>query len=312
MHFPSGSPARATEIRSLRLHNDVHSIRNMFTSQDGEVVINPTYTKARSLCWFSRAVYRFPDKETAHRLLQYYVFIRPLEYAIIGSLVSKEAMNKQWIFVFARKGSQLSAQQIRDTVSKALYSVGVPIGLADYRQFSSGMVPVDCKNKLQTFARDVMDDFNSAGHEQASYTRNMAEEKYARTSGPLSCCSVSDLAKAKPFSFEWHSLIGLQSTIRDEVAKALFGINEEISHEKKVVKEKINPSMSGRQSATGKVESTVVFSAALPVPSSTPPPLLSQAFLQSPVGHGSVPAAVNMQVGRLHQYDHLVQFLWPK
>ena len=222
MHFSSGYPACATEIRAFRLHKDVHSIRNMFISQEGEVVINPTYTKARSLCGFSRAVYRFHDKETAGRLLQYYVLIRPLECAMIESLVRKEAINKQRLFMFARKGSQLSAQKIRDTVSKASHSVGVPIRLADYRQFSSVMVPVVCKNKLQTFARDVMNDFISAGHDQASHTRNMAEKNYACKSGLQPSCSVSDLAEAKQFSFERHLLMGLQSTIRDEVAKALF------------------------------------------------------------------------------------------
>ena len=177
--------------------------------------------------------------------------------------------------MFARKGSQLSAQLIRDTVSKAIHSVGVPIGLADYRQFSSGMVPVVCKNKLQTFACDVMDEFISASHQQASHTRNMSEKKYARTRSLLLCCSVSNLAKAKQFSFEWHSVMGLQCTIRNEVAKALFGTNEELSYEEKVVKERINPSMSGRLSATGNVESTVVFSADISVPSFTPPSLFS-------------------------------------
>ena len=78
------------------------------------------------------------------------------------------------------------------------------------------------------------------------------------------------------------------------------------------MKDKINPSLSGRQSATGKVENTVVFSAALPVLSSAPPSLFSQAFLQSPLSHGSVPPVVNMQVGRLDQYDHFVQSLTAK
>ena len=116
--------------------------------------------------------------------------------------------------------------------------MGVPIGFANYRQFSSGMVPVVCKKKLQTLACDGLDDFISVDHKQASHTRNMAGKKYARTCGLLPYCSVSDLARAKQFSFQWHSLMHLQSTIRSEVAESLFEQNEENSYEEKFVKEK--------------------------------------------------------------------------
>ena len=305
MHFSSGAPARSTEIRALRLHNDAHSVRNLFILQDGQVVINPTYSKARAMSGHSGVIYRFPDKETSLRLLQYYFFIRPLECAMIGSLRGKDAMSKQWTFMFAKNGCQFPDVEIRKHVAAALHSVGAKFGYADYRQFSCGMVPVVCTNKLQDFAREILDEFISSGHEQASHTRDTAERKYARSSGDLLSVSTSKLAKTKQFSFQWHSLLGLQSTIRDEVMEALLSKDDDCPQGAKPMKEKVNPSPSGRLSANGKVQSTVVFSAALPapVPSSTPPSIFSEALFQRS------PAAVHLHVGRLDQHNHMVQSL---
>ena len=225
MHFSSGSPGRATEICTYRLQNGENNIRNIFIEHHSDILFNPGYCKSRAALGYNRAVYRFPDKQTSFRMISYLSIIRPLECEMVRALHGDEAMRTHWTFLFANNGQRFSPARVSKVIKTALQSRSIDISFKDYRQFTSGMVPLICENKLQSSLNDILAEHTSAGHEQASHTVAIAHRHYGRTTMLMPDCPAANLMKHRQFSQEWHRYLKLPSFSNDRASMQPFPLH---------------------------------------------------------------------------------------
>lgn len=208
IHISSGSPARATEVKAYRVHNDSYNMRSIVISQS-QVVLIARYAKPRNMRAFAKPILRIPDHATANRLLVYLVLVRSLECEMVRAIYGNDAMRSHWYWMFADKGKSYDASRIRNIITNALDSVHLSIGFQDYRHYTSGMVPVVCGNKLKHVVKDLWDEFSTTAYEQASHSTITAKSTCARTTHHVALASLSDLSRNRQWCVEWHHRLGL-------------------------------------------------------------------------------------------------------
>lgn len=78
IHLTGGMPPRGTEIPTILIRNQVHTKRHIFWSHQ-TLAFAPSYTKTRSITGKDGSAIRFVPHCVTELILQYLVWVRPLE-----------------------------------------------------------------------------------------------------------------------------------------------------------------------------------------------------------------------------------------
>lgn len=209
MHCSYGSPARATELETLSLTNDLHGQRNIFIHQSRIAVIT-RYIKTRNLQRRSRTVVRFPDVTTGELLILYLSLFRPLESAMVGALHGEGTLKSHWQWLFVDRGVPYTETRIRNAVVSLLEGGGIPMRFNDFRNYTVGMVPAVSSDRRRSILNESMDEFAETGHMQAGHNAITAEIVYARRMDDISTLTRSEITKYREWSKQWHVMLGLE------------------------------------------------------------------------------------------------------
>ena len=207
-HLSSGSPARATELETLKLFNTDYAPRNFYISQS-RVVIVTRYSKMRGQTGLDKAIPRFPDVVTSKHFLTYLLMFRTLETAFIGALYGPATMKDHIQALFVERGENYKAPRVRDLIRASFCKQGIPIEYNHYRHYTTGITALVTERSPRLQHNDLITEAMAIAHLQAGHSTAVAEHNYARRPTDLPSITSSTLAKYKLFSFEWHVCLGL-------------------------------------------------------------------------------------------------------
>jgi hypothetical protein len=207
VHLTSGQPARASELSISSLRNLTTGKQRSITVVKETVMVQETYNKSRSKIGSDRTVCRFLDQRTATLLVNYIVFVRPLETwlftAVNASLDQEETGAKVYRdFLWVRNGKVVSDDRLRSAFKTNMFKfANIDISWGLYRHcaigFMTKLVMFKTSPNLLPF------------HEQASHTKETAEISYAISNETSTAVGNTALESFFICSKQWHELLGL-------------------------------------------------------------------------------------------------------
>ncbi|KAF9505524.1 hypothetical protein BS47DRAFT_1368009 [Hydnum rufescens UP504] len=140
--YMSSQPPRITELMSMLITNDANSVRSLFLLPDGMVAMlsyNKTNSKNRS----EKLIPRYLHPDFQHLLMQYLVFVRPIEFHFSKEIWGDGAARLIRHNLFYRPGGKVyqdSAQFSEQILAPAtLKYLGTKITASDWRQLCAGL-----------------------------------------------------------------------------------------------------------------------------------------------------------------------------
>jgi hypothetical protein len=150
IHLSSGNVARGSEYRSLMLRGLADKASRNIYWEFETITIIPSYIKTRSVMGHDSRIARFCPPSVAMLLLEYLVYIRPIEMYILiidqyslfnlriyeeNAAISGSLKKTYEKFMMVRKGERYSAQKIRDVIKTWFWkpSIALNMGISNYR-----------------------------------------------------------------------------------------------------------------------------------------------------------------------------------
>lgn len=241
IHIITGQPARASEMETYTIRNQQTQKRSLYIYEKTSCIIQ-YYHKTRNQTGTDRHIPRFLSKELHKLMMEYLIFVRPLEFYWAEYLDSTESKSIYLNYLFVINGvicnSDLICQVFRDKFQKVLKK---DLLFSEYRHvcigFSRHLI------KLEPIKLASCIDFLPVD-EQAVHSKRTGESIYAVSS--TSIITAEDYHKYWMVSVFWQQLLGLSSDIN---LSSFSNTNEQLnrnlhSNETKVINNIYNISTS--------------------------------------------------------------------
>ena len=133
IHIVYGQPARAEELGTVMIRNQLNGMRGIFWSRE-RVMLTVGYTKTRSTTGKDKLIARYLPKGVGDLLVKYLSIVRPME-AFIAEQIESEAFDKYEKMLYTDHERAWSGRQLSEIFMRQMNEWGpVAMGFQEYRQ----------------------------------------------------------------------------------------------------------------------------------------------------------------------------------
>lgn len=223
IHITYGQPARAEELATVMIKNQVYGMRGIYWSR-GRVLIVIGYNKTRSTNGKDKLIGRYLPKEVGDLLVKYLTLVRPME-AFIAEQIECDGFENYEKMLFTDYGRIWDRRRLSEIFMREMNEWGpASMGFQEYRQLANLWMKKHLKEvKLEEDVRD----------HQSGHNSETAETRYGITSEDMDKLTPEKLLQFFYASQQWHRLLGFN--IRDD--EVIRKIEKEIGkseNEKKI------------------------------------------------------------------------------
>jgi len=224
IHITYGQPARAEELATVMIKNQLNGMRGIYWSR-GRIVIIIGYNKTRSTNGKDKLIARYLPKEVGDLLVKYLTLVRPME-AFIAEQIECDGFENYEKMLFTDYERVWDGKRLSEIFMREMNDHGpASMGFQEYRQIATLWMREHLK-KLKLEA-DLLD-------EQAGHNSETAEARYAITSEDMDKLTSEKLLAFFYVSEQWHRLLGFN--VKDDEMKRKVNIDVE-----KCERERKNP-----------------------------------------------------------------------
>jgi RecQ family ATP-dependent DNA helicase len=230
IHIGYGQPARAEELATVMIKNQVNGMRGIYWSR-GQLMIVIGYNKTRSTNGKDKLIARFLPEEVGDLLVKYLTLVRPAE-AFIAEQIECDGFENYEKMLFTDYERAWDGKRLSEIFMREMNESGpASMGFQEYRQIANLWMKKHLKEiKLE---EDVLD-------HQAGHNSETAEARYGITSEDMDKLTPEKLLGFFHASQQWHRLLGfkvreneIKGKIKDQV-KAVTDENKNLVNQEEI------------------------------------------------------------------------------